>query len=143
MLFLENEILIPNKRSSNDIKLPQKMYSDSVGYDLFASERALVCVELQISIPKGYFGKISLRSGLATHYGVLAFQGTIDSGYKRIIYILHFNFSDNGYVVKKGNRIAQIIFLKCQNYVSFLEFETLDFSSSERGSKGFGSTLGY
>ena len=129
MLFLENEILIPNKRSSNDIKLPQKMYSDSV--------------ELQMCIPKGYFGKISLRSGLATHYGVLAFQGTIDSGYKGIIYILLFNFSDNGYVVEKGNRIAQIIFLKCQNYVSFLEYETLDFNSSERGSKGFGSTLGY
>ena len=62
-----------NKRSSNDIKLPRKMYSDSVGYDLFVSEsvklsargRALVCVELQICIPKGYFGKISLHSGLA------------------------------------------------------------------------------
>ena len=73
MLFLENEILIPNKRYSNDIKLPRKMYSDSVGYDLFVSEsvklsargRALVCVELQICIPKGYFGKISLHSGLA------------------------------------------------------------------------------
>ena len=73
MLFLENEILIPNKRSSNDIKLPRKMYSDSVGYDLFVSEsvklsargRALVCVELQMCIPKGYFGKILLHSGLA------------------------------------------------------------------------------
>lgn len=38
MLFLENEVLIPIKHSSNDIKLPQKMYSDSAGYDLFASE---------------------------------------------------------------------------------------------------------
>ena len=151
MLFLENEVLIPIKHSSNDIKLPQKMYSDSAGYDLLVSEsvklsawgRALVCVELQMSIPKDYFGNILLRSGLATHHGIVAFQGTVDSGYKGIIYALLFNFSDKDYVVEKGNGIVQIIFLKCQNYVSFLEYETLDFNSSERGSKGFGSILGY
>ena len=68
--------------------------------------------------------------------GIVAFSGTIDSGYRGIIYVLLFNFSHDDYIVEKGNRIAQIIFQKCE--VSFLD-DTLDFSS-ERGVKGFGSS---
>ena len=72
--------------------------------------------------------------------GIVAFNGTIDSGgigYGGIIYVLLFNFSHDDYIVEKGNRIAQIIFQKYEN-VSFLD-DTLDFSS-ERGVKGFGSS---
>ena len=69
------------------------MFVDSAGYDLYANEtikahagsRALVSVELRISIPKGFFGRISPRSELAVNRGVVAFNGTIDSGYRGII----------------------------------------------------------
>ena len=121
------------------------MYPDSVGYDLFANEtvkvcaggRVLVSVELQMIIQKGFFGQISPWSRLATHHGIVAFNRTIDAGYRGIIYVLLFNFSKDDYIVEKGNRIVQIIFLKCEN-VSFSEVECFDFVS-ERGTKGFGS----
>ena len=145
MSLLESELLIKVNRSSNDVLILKKMYVNSTGHNLFASQiikvhagsRALVSIELRMAIPKGFFGRISPRSGLAVNRGILAFSGTIDSGYRGIIYVLLFNFSHDDYIVEKGNRIAQIIFQKYEN-VSFLD-DTLDFSS-ERGVKGFGSS---
>ena len=90
-----------------------------------------------MQIPKGYYGEICLRSGLALRNGVVAFNGTVDSGYFGVVYVLLFNFSSEKFSVEKGNRIAQMIFKKCEN-VSF-SFEDLDFDS-ERGVKGFGSS---
>ena len=76
-------------------------------------------------IPKGYFGRISPRSGFALNHGTVVFSGTIDSGYTGIIYVLLFNFSTNDFLVEKGNRIAQIFFQKCEE-VSFVEVETVE-----------------
>ena len=68
----------------------------------------------------------------------MAFSGTVDSGYIGIVYVLLFNFSSKDFLVEKGNRIAQMIFKKCEN-VSFSTDENLTFDS-ERGVKGFGSS---
>ena len=118
MSFLEESLIIP-----------LKMYSDCAGHDLFVSEtvklcargRVLVSVNLHIAIPKGFYGKIAPRSGLAELHGVVAFNGTIDAGYREIICILLFNFSDDDYIVEKGNCIAQVIIQKCYN-VDFVDF---------------------
>ena len=69
--------------------------------------------------------------------GVVAFSGTIDSGYLGVVYVLLFNFSSENFLVEKGNRIAQMIFKKCEN-VSF-SFENFNFNS-ERGVGAFGSS---
>ena len=146
ILFLENEIQINFIHHSDDAKEPLKVYVDSAGYDLFANEtfkilsnsRGIISTGIKMSIPKGFYGQISPRSGLALNNGVVAFSGTIDSGYLGIVYVLLFNFSTNDFLVEKGNRIAQIIFKRCEN-LSFLEVENLTFDS-ERGVKGFGSS---
>ena len=112
------------------------MYLNSAGYDLYVNEtvkvlagsRSLVSLDLRMVIPKGYFGRISPRSGFALNQGIIAFSGTIDSGYTGIIYVLLFNFSTNDFLVEKGNRIAQITFQKCEE-VSFVEVETVDIFS--------------
>ena len=147
-LFLGNEILIKLSRSSissDDVEKPKTAYVNSAGYDLFADEsvdvfsnsRAVISTGLRLQIPKGYYGEICSRSGLALRNGVVAFNGTVDSGYFGIVYVLLFNFSSEKFSVEKGNRIAQMIFKKCEN-VSF-SFENLIFDS-ERGVKGFGSS---
>ena len=147
-LFLGNEILIKLSRSSissDDVEKPKKAYVNSAGYDLFADEsvdifsnsRTVISTGLRLQIPKGYYGEICPRSGLALRNGVVAFNGTVDSGYFGIVYVLLFNFSSEKFSVEKGNRIAQMIFKKCEN-VSF-SFENLIFDS-ERGVKGFGSS---
>ena len=145
MSLLESELLIQVNRSANEVLIPKKMYVDSAGHDLFANEsikvyagsRALVTVDLRMAIPKGFFGRISHRSGLAVNHGTVAFNGAIDAGYRGIIYVLIFNFSKDDYIIEKRNRIAQIIFQKYEN-VYFVE-DTLDFTS-ERGVKAFGSS---
>ena len=148
MLFLENVLQIKLTRSSatDIVKIPLKAYIDSAGYDLFANEsiqvlsnsRALISTGLKMQIPKGFYGQISPRSGLALTNGIVVFSGTVDSGYIGIVYVLLFNFSSKDFLVEKGNRIAQMIFKKCEN-VSFSIDENLTFDS-ERGVKGFGSS---
>ena len=131
--------------SSDVVEKPKRAYVNSAGYDLFADEsievlpnsRAVVSTGLRMQIPKGYYGQISPRSGLALKNGVITFNGTIDSGYFGVVYVLLFNFSFEKFVVEKGNRIAQIIFKKCES-VSFSS-EDLNFDS-ERGVKSFGSS---
>ena len=135
------------------------MYPNSAGYEFYANEtvkvfagtRSLVSFDLTMVIPKDYFGRISPRSGFALNHGIIAFSGTVDSGYTGIIYVLLFNFSANDFLVEKGNRIAQIISQKCEE-VSSVEVETVDIVSETdfehlrkeksilRGVKGFGSS---
>ena len=122
-----------------------KAYVSSAGYDLIADEsvnvfpnsRAIISTGLRMCIRKGYYGEICSRSGLALKNGVVAFNGTIDSGYLGVVYVLLFNFSDDKFSVEKGNRIAQIIFKKCES-VSF-SFEDFNFDT-ERGVTAFGSS---
>ena len=160
ILYLErNKILVQLNRFSKDVSIPKKMYPNSAGYDLYANEtvkvfagsRSLVLLDLRMVIPKGYFGRISPRSGFSLNHGIIAFSGTVDSGYTGIIYVLLFNFSANDFLVEKGNRIAQIIFQKCEE-VSFVEVESVDIVSKTdfeqlrkektilRGVKSFGSS---
>ena len=146
ILFLENVLQIDFIRYSDDAKEPLKVYVDSAGYDLFANEtfkimsnsRGLISTGIKMSIPKGFYGQISPWSGLALNNGIVAFNGTIDSGYLGIVYVLLFNFSSEDFLVEKGNRIAQMIFKRCEN-VSFSNVDYLKFDS-ERGVKAFGSS---
>ena len=160
ILYLErNEILVQLNRFSKDVSILKKMYLNSAGYDLYANEtlkvfagsRSLVSLDLRMVIPKGYFGRISPRSGFALNQGIIAFSETVNSGYTGIIYVLLFNFSAYDFLVEKGNRIAQIIFQKSEE-VSFAKVETVDIAretdfehlrkekSILRGVKGFGSS---
>ena len=148
MLFLGNVLQIKLSRSSissNVVEKLMKAYINSAGYDLFAdksiellpSSRAVISTGLQTQIPKGYYGQISTRSGLALKNGLVAFNGTVDSGYLGVVYVLLFNFSSEKFFVEKGNRIAQMIFKKCENV--YFSFGNLCFDS-ERGVKCFGSS---
>ena len=148
ILFLENVLHINLTRFDDPlVKILFKSYKDSAGYDLFADEaikilsnsRAPISTGLTMSIPKGFYGQISPCSGLALKKGVVAFNATIDSGYLGIVYVVLFNFSSEDFLVEKGNRIAQMIFKRCEN-VSFSFADNLNFDS-ERGVKGFGSSV--
>lgn len=146
-LFLGNEkILINVSFDKNETKIPILSYNDSAGYDLPSAEtitvpkwsRRLVNTKLRFDIPKGFYGEIKARSGMAIKKGVIAFNGTVDSGYTGFVYVIVFNFSNDDFFIQKGDRIAQIIFQKCHS-ISFNICEKL-ISISERGESGFGSS---
>ena len=145
-------ISIKVKRISDnylDVELPKYETEGSSGLDIRAaidSEQviengkiALIPTDLSVEIPEGYEIQVRPRSGLAAKHGigVLNSPGTIDSDYRGEIKIILFNFSDKHFVVKRGDRIAQIVISKVYK-ADFLEVN--DLKESARGAGGFGHT---
>jgi dUTP pyrophosphatase len=77
------------------------------------------------------------RSGLAYKHGLDVFAGVIDSGYRGDIGVILFNSQYNSYNISKGDRIAQILIQKVEDF-DLVEVDNLD--DSERGIGGFGSS---
>ena len=106
---------------------------------LLPMQRQLVPTGLHIALPEGYEAQIRPRSGLALKHGitVLNTPGTVDADYRGEIMVLLVNFSNEPFIVKDGERIAQMIVAKHEQ-VSFELTETLD--ETERGAGGYGHT---
>lgn len=102
-------------------------------------QRALVPTGLFMEIPVGYEGQVRPRSGLAIKSGitVLNSPGTIDADYRGEVKVILINLSDVEFVIKSGDRIAQLVVAKCEQ-MEVVEIETL--SETERGAGGFGHT---
>ena len=141
---------------------PFQANDSDAGYDLFSTEyatiepfqRRLVGTGITVEIPKGFYGRITPRSGLAFKKGIDVMAGVIDSGYRGEIKILLINLNFEGYNlepstfeamfgsgnkldIKPGDRIAQLIIEKCHQG-KWTEMTTLN--NSERGQGGFGSS---
>ncbi len=129
--------------------LPSYMTPHAAGMDLFAAldlelilgpgERALVPTGIALSIPEGYEAQIRPRSGLALHHGITLVNspGTIDPDYRGEICVIVINHGIEPFVIRNGDRIAQIIFARFARAVLQLVTE-LDETS--RNSGGFGHT---
>lgn len=129
--------------------LPEYATYQSAGMDLRANideaitlnslERKLIPTGLYISLPEGYEAQIRPRSGLAFKKGVTVLNtpGTIDADYRGEIGVILVNLSTEPFVVKPGERIAQMVINKIEQ-ADFRLVETLD--ETERGEGGFGHT---
>lgn len=142
--------MIVNIVNKSNNKLPAYETVNSAGMDLRAflpegpmtlepMQRALVPTGLYMEIPEGYEGQVRPRSGLAIKSGitVLNTPGTIDADYRGQVCVILINLSNVPFVIQNGDRIAQIIFAKCEQ-AELVEVEEL--SSTERGAGGFGHT---
>jgi len=94
---------------------------------------------IAVAIPEGFEAQIRPRSGLALNHGLtlLNTPGTIDADYRGEIKVIVINLGDKEYILKKGERIAQMIFSRVER-VELMEVENLD--DTARGSGGFGHT---
>ena len=90
-----------------------------------------------MSIPKGYVGLIWPRSGLAYKHGLDVFAGVIDSGYRGDVGVVLYNSQFGDYHIEAGDRIAQIIFQKIEDF-ELIEVSRLN--ETDRNNEGFGST---
>ena len=94
---------------------------------------------ITIEIPPGYEGQVRGRSGLALRHavGVPNAPGTIDSDYRGEVKIVLANFGEEDFVVRRGDRIAQLVVAPVARatirVVTSLE-------PTGRGSGGYGST---
>ena len=137
------------KKFDKNIKLPAYKSSGSSGMDLVANNKkkiiinpgktALIPTGIAIAIPKNYEIQIRPRSGLAVNKGisVLNTPGTIDSDYRGEIKIILINLSKKPFIVKSGERVAQMIL--CPVVKGKLK-EVKNLPKTVRGKGGFGST---
>lgn len=131
---------------SETAKLPSRGSPAAAGYDIYSDNdsdivilpksKYVIPTGVKMQIPDGYYGQIASRSGLAFKYNVTAFPGVIDADYRGEIAVLLYNNSEERFIVRRGERIAQMIFMKHE----IADFIVKDLDESKRGENGFGST---
>ncbi len=134
---------------TNDLPLPAYATEGSAGMDVCAAvesdttirpgETALIPAGIYIELPVGFEAQIRPRSGLALKHsvGILNAPGTIDSDYRGEVKILLTNFGQKDFVVKRGDRIAQMIIGR---YARVEWNEVSELTGTVRGDGGFGHT---
>jgi dUTP pyrophosphatase len=134
------------KKLTENATIPTQGTKFAAGYDLYAAEdvvvvcgtRKLIKTNISMEITPGYYGRIAPRSGLAYKSGIDVLAGVIDSDYRGDIGVILYNTDKNiDFEIKKGDRIAQIIFEACYS-ATLNTVENLDNTLRQAG--GFGST---
>lgn len=134
------------KRLTDSAKIPTYAHIGDAGADLYAAQEwylkpngiHAVPTGIAMEIPEGYVGYITPRSSMAIGgVAVMNAPGTIDSGYRGEIKVILVNHTPLRIHIKKGERIAQMVFHKFEE-VFFEPVQEL--SDSERGLGGFGSS---
>lgn len=149
---MKNKLKIYKKSDRATIKLPQYQTSGSSGLDLVANLQLdteevtikpnkweIIPTGITIELPDGCEAQIRPRSGLAYKYGVTVLNspGTIDNDYRGEIKIILINHGHEDFIVKNGDRIAQMIISKYEQ----VELEEIEFlTETSRNDGGFGST---
>jgi dUTP pyrophosphatase len=134
---------------NDDIPPPRYMTEHAAGMDIFAAvkadetilpgERKLIPTGLVIALPAGYEAEIRPRSGLAVNHGVTLANapGTIDADYRGEIGIVMINHGDKPFVVRRRDRVAQMVVHRVCKITWAVSGEL---PSTSRGSRGFGHT---
>lgn len=110
-----------------------------------AGGRALVPTGIAIALPEGHAGFVLPRSGTAARNGVSIVNtpGLIDCGYRGEVLVTLLNTDPTEpFVVKRGDRIAQLVVLPIP-YVNIVIAEELPPSpggEASRGASGHGSS---
>ena len=134
------------KQLDENATLPTRSFKHDSGLDLYASEDTLVTYThasviptgIAVNIPAGYEGQIRPRSGKSSKTNLRVILGTIDAGYNSEIGIIADTLNKSEYLVRKGEKIAQLVIQKVE--LPQLEVVNQFDSQSERGVNGFGST---
>ena len=134
---------------NQDLPLPSYMSEHAAGMDLYAAVDNLTSIPpggwklvptgIAIALPDGYEAQVRPRSGLALKQGVsiLNTPGTVDADYRGEVGVILMNHSDRDLIIKRGDRIAQMIV----NKIEKIQFEEVaELSETERGAGGFGHT---
>ena len=134
------------------MEMPKYATSGSAALDLCAAleegERVVLAPGERKLIPTGIsleperndvVAIIAARSGLGTKKGICLSNGigVIDSDYRGEVCVGLFNTGKEDFVIERGDRIAQMMFLPvfAANLIESAELDT-----TERGAGGFGST---
>ena len=142
-------VYITKLKNAEGMPLPHYQTEHAAGVDLYAAIAEDVIIDagkwlliptgIALAIPEGYEGQVRPRSGLALKHGIgmLNGPGTIDADYRGEVGIILFNFSNAPFTVRRGDRIAQLVFAKLTK-ATFKSVAQL--TETARGAGGFGHT---
>ena len=142
-------VMIKRSSGNEDIPLPRYMSPNAAGMDIHAAVKEetilhpgaikLISTGISVALPPGFEAQIRPRSGLAIKHGVslLNTPGTIDADYRGEVGIILINLGEHPFVIKRGDRIAQMIINKV--YQAQLELSQ-ELCVTERNDGGFGHT---
>lgn len=125
-------------------EMPTRAHEADAGFDLYAERDAVVPAEgsaefytgVHVEIPFGYVGFLKSKSGLNVKHGITS-EGVIDSGFTGSIRVKLYNHSSVPYRMHKGDKITQLVILKCE----LPTVEVVDeLDETDRGENGFGSS---
>lgn len=124
---------------------PRRAFAYDAGLDLFSREEQIILpgesavfdTGVHVELPHGTFGKLESKSGLHHNFNIVCLGGVVDESYRGSIRVKLTNVGDKPYMVRKGQKIVQMII---QPYLA-PELEVVsELSETERGESGFGST---
>lgn len=130
---------------SPDAILPTRAHDQDAGLDLYSREEQVILpggsavfdTGVHVELPEGTFGKLESKSGLHFKTGIVCLGGVVDASYRGSIHVKLTNFGDKPYMIRKGQKIVQMII---QPYLA-PALELADrLSETERGEHGFGSS---
>lgn len=135
---------IKAKKLHKDAIIPVHLLHGDAGLDLCSvenvtirpSQRYAVATGLSFELPEGYVALIWDKSGLALKKGIKTMGGVIEYTYRGEYKIIVLNTSKEDFIVKKGDKIAQML---VQPVMSVEVEEVDELSETERGSHAFGT----
>lgn len=135
------------KSDPNAIK-PVKGTPGSVGWDIFSienvildpRERKAIRTGIKLELPKGTYGRLAPRSGMALKACVDVMGGVIDPDYTGEVKVILCNNSKDIYIVGSGDKIAQLIIEQYMDCEAEFSENSDKLASTSRGDNGFGST---
>ena len=148
MIIYKNYILknmrMKVNRLSDHALLPTYGSEYAAGLDLYSpietviqpQTRVLIKLDISIELPVQTFGHILPRSGLALKNGIHIGAGVVDQDYRGNVGVLLFNLGAEPFIIKKGERIAQMVVKRYES----IEIEEGQVGNTGRGAGGFGST---
>lgn len=152
---------------TKEARLPRRVHDGDAGFDLYVSKTVVVHPgefvdiphDIRLSLPEGYFARITGRSSALRRWGLQVAEGIIDNGYTgllftgvyypvrarlpawlyRVLSRLSKKFSQDPVVLRPGDRVSQLLIHRLES----IEVTIIDeppVSRDGRGDGGFGHT---
>ena len=112
---------------------PTKASMQAAGHDLYAAydciippgDKGVIPTDIALELPRGCYGRIAPRSGLAMYHSLHTMGGVVDRDYRGTLTVLLINLGNRVYYVKKGDRVAQLILEKI-HFAHFVHVNSLN-----------------
>lgn len=131
-------------RLSSEAVKPTRGSEKAAGFDLYSTQSCwipsggqdVISTGLKVCLPDNTYGRVAALSGLSVHHKIVINAGVVDSDYTGEVKVVMMNLGNNAFLIKKGDRIAQLIVERIF-LPDWIEVESLE--ETKRGESGFNS----